>query len=402
MLRSGRAMHVSHLRLTNFRNYRALDAALPPGLVLLVGENGQGKTNLLEALFYLSTSKSPRTSRDAELVGWHTPPGEARVARAEGVVQRSDGEVTLDIIVMAKGDSSGELPPADDDADVFVAATAGVQKRIRVNGVPRRAMDLLGHFPVTLFRPEDVDLITGGPALRRRSLDILLSQLDPRYPRALSRYGRTVTQRNALLRRIAERSATADQLPVWDELLVKDGAFLLAERWHAVTHLSPLAEAAHLTLSGGRDRLAMAYQCTALRHAAEPPQDVAELLRERLQGSVRRDVALGQTTIGPHRDDVSLLIHGAPAADYASRGQQRTVALSWRLAEAEYLRQAGTEPPVVLLDDVLSELDAGRRSAVMTAMTAFPQVFLTTTGAELSGDGLEPAAAFHVDRGQLN
>jgi DNA replication and repair protein RecF len=189
---------------------------------------------------------------------------------------------------------------------------------------------------------------------------------------------------------------------VWDDLLVRDGAFLLAERWQAVTRLSPLAEAAHLTLSGGRDRLAMTYQCTALPDAATPPSDVAGLLRERLQASVRRDVALGQTTVGPHRDDVALLIHGAPAADYASRGQQRTVALSWRLAEAEYLRQAGTEPPVVLLDDVLSELDAHRRGAVMTAMTGFPQVFLTSTGTELSGDSLQPTATFHVERGELS
>lgn len=395
-------MHVSRLRLTNFRNYRSVDAELPPGLVLLMGENAQGKTNLLEAMFYLSTSRSPRTSRDAELIAWNTPVGEAAVARAEATVQRASGTVTLDITVMARGEP--RQTEAADEADVFVAAAPGANKRIRVNGVARRAMDLLGNFPVALFRPEDVDLVAGAPAIRRRSLDILLSQLDPRYPRSLQKYGRAVTQRNHLLRRISERAATADQLGPWDDLLVREGAFLLEQRIAALSKLSAMAEQAHGGLSGERDRLSMAYQPTAVPTDAGLLPDLAsigEAFHAGLARSLPKDIALGQTTVGPHRDDVSLLINGAPAADYASRGQQRTVALSWRLAEAEYLRAASAEPPVVLLDDVLSELDAGRRAAVMSSMSPFQQVFLTTTGSELGSDRLPAAAVFEVMRGEL-
>ncbi len=395
-------MHVTRLRLTNFRNYRLLELEPPPGLVLLVGENAQGKTNLLEAMFYLSTSRSPRTTRDAELVAWQVPEGDQRVARAEATVMRAHGRITLDVTVMAKADARPSPPSPDDDAGDFVAAAPGAQKRIRVNGVPKRAMDLLGNFPVALFRPEDVELVTAAPAVRRRSVDILISQLEPRYPRALQRYARAVTQRNHLLKQMQDHNVGHEQLAPWDDLLVRDGVYIIAERLRALARLSPLAAEAHEAISGSRDRLTMQYRPTAA--APDPSQDAAALdaaFREALAAALRRDVAMGQTTVGPHRDDVALLINGAPAGDYGSRGQQRTAALGWRLAEAAYLREVSHEPPVVLLDDVLSELDALRREAVLEAMAPFDQVFLTTTGAELSGTAMRPAVVFTIHRGAL-
>jgi DNA replication and repair protein RecF len=394
-------MHVTRLKLTNFRNYRALDLAPPPGLVVLVGDNAQGKTNLLEALFYLSTSRSPRTSRDAELIGWQAAESEQRVARAEATVQRRDRTVTLDITVMGRGQPAAAADA--DDSGIFVAPAPGTQKRIRVNGVPRRAIDLLGNLPVALFRPEDVDLVSGAPAARRRSLDILISQVEPRYPRALQRYARTLTQRNHLLRRIAERGATVGELEPWNDLLVRDGALVIAERLRTLARLSPLSGQAHGLLSNARDRLTMAYEPAAgpALEALIDTEAAAATFLSGLEAATPRDVAIGQTTVGPHRDDVTLLINGAPAASYGSRGQQRTIALSWRLAEAEYLREAGGEAPVVLLDDVLSELDTGRRAAVLRAMAGFDQVFLTTTGAELTGAALAPAAVYRVHQGAL-
>lgn len=392
-------MYLSRLRLTNFRNYASLDLTPPPGLVVLVGENAQGKTNLLEAVFFVATSRSPRTARDAEVIAWQAPGDGPRVARVEATVQRADRTVTLDVTVMERPGGSGRPPPArEDDEEAFVAATPGALKRIRINGVPKRAMDLLGHLPVALFRPEDVDLVSGPPANRRRTLDILLAQLDPRYPRALQRYARAVAQRNHLLRRVSERRASADQLAPWDELLAKEGSYLVQQRLAALERLSPLAAAAHTTLSGGRDRLTMGYAVAAgggTAAATEPG------FRAALAAALHRDLALGQTTVGPHRDDVTLLINGAPAAGYGSRGQQRSIALAWRLAEASYLRERAHEPPVVLLDDVLSELDEHRRQAVVSAMEGFEQVFLTTTGVELGPLGRRAAASWRVVAGTL-
>jgi DNA replication and repair protein RecF len=395
-------MHVSHLRLTNFRNYRSLELTPPPGLVLLVGENAQGKTNLLEAMFYLSTSRSPRTTRDAELVAWQVPEGDLRVARAEATVVRAAGSVTLDVTVMAKVSTRTSVPAQtpEEDAGDFVAAAPGAQKRIRVNGVPRRAMDLLGNFPVALFRPEDVDLVAGPPSVRRRSVDILISQLEPRYPRALQRYARAVTQRNHLLKQMQDRRIGPEELAPWDDLLVRDGVLVIAERSRALNRLSPLAAEAHTQISGSRDVLSMQYRPTAA--TTDATDDALEpAFRAALAAALRRDIAIGQTTVGPHRDDVALLINGAPAGDYGSRGQQRTAALAWRLAEAAYLHEVSHEPPVVLLDDVLSELDALRREAVLQAMAPFDQVFLTTTGAELGGTTLRSAAVYTVHRGAL-
>lgn len=395
-------MHVSHLRLTNFRNYRSMELTPPPGLVLLVGENAQGKTNLLEAMFYLSTSRSPRTTRDAELVAWQVPEGDLRVARAEATVVRAAGSVTLDVTVMARVSTRTNVPAQtpEEDAGDFVAAAPGAQKRIRVNGVPKRAMDLLGNFPVALFRPEDVDLVAGAPSVRRRSVDILISQVEPRYPRALQRFARAVTQRNHLLKQMQDRRIGPEELAPWDDLLVRDGVMVIAERLRALHRLSPLAAEAHTLISGSRDRLSMQYRPTAA--TTDTTDDALEpAFRAALAAALRRDVATGQTTVGPHRDDVALLINGAPAGDYGSRGQQRTAALAWRLAEAAYLHEVSHEPPVVLLDDVLSELDALRREAVLQAMASFDQVFLTTTGAELGGTTLRPAAVYTVHRGAL-
>lgn len=359
-------MYVSRVSLVNFRNYASLDLALPPGLILLQGDNAQGKSNFLEAVFYLATSRSPRTNTDADLIGPHAADYAPGVARLSAQVCRTGGETNLEI------------------------ALSGPRKQIKVNGVPRRAIDLLGALRVVLFRPEDLDLVNGPPAGRRRALDILLSQLDPAYPRALQRYNRVLLQRNHLLRRIAEGDAKQDELTVWDEPLIEHASLLMNRRGDAVERLSLVVAGAYREISDEQEELACSYTDSARGD-----------LRTRLAEALRKDIALGQTTAGPHRDDLDFQIAGRPAASFASRGQQRSAVLAWKQAEGQYLREQTGEDPVLLLDDVLSELDHRRRRAVMGTAGSYQQVILTMTGAELGEMPLRPAAWFRAEAGTL-
>ena len=217
------------------------------------------------------------------------------------------------------------------------------------------------------------------------------------------RYSRALVQRNHLLRRIADRRASLDQLAPWDEVLAKEGAFLLDQRRSALAQLARLASAAQAPLSGHREELTAAYAATVALPGT--PNGAGETQVQsflaRLAAVRSRDVALKQTTIGPHRDDLNLLVNGVPAAAYGSRGQQRTLALAWKLAEAEYLRQSTGQDPVLLLDDVFSELDTHRRGYVLEAARGYEQVFVTTTGAELGGQPVPSDARFLVRAGTL-
>ncbi|HLC30269.1 MAG TPA: DNA replication/repair protein RecF [Dehalococcoidia bacterium] len=398
-------MYITHVALANFRTYRKLEHELPPGLVLIHGANAQGKTNFLEALYVLATSRSPRTTKDRELISWNVPEHEAPVAHLSARLRHAAGEAAVEIFIVGKPDhGQTKLASPEEELDRFLAPASGVQKRIRVNGVLRRAVDLLGTLRVVLFRPEDLELVSGPPAGRRRALDILLSQLDGHYTRTLQRYGRILLQRNHLLRRLAEGRASPDELDPWDESLCREGAYLLATRYRALDRLTQLATECHAPLGGGQEDLETHYQSTVhLDEAASPPEVevLSAAFREQLRSWRRRETMLGQTIIGPHRDDLALLVNGAAAATYGSRGQQRTVALAWKLAEARYQREVSGEDPVVLLDDVLSELDTERRRSVLEAVKGYQQVFLTTTSAELPSAAPLPAASFLVRDGQL-
>ncbi len=399
-------MRVTELSLANFRNYHAVNVKdIPGGFVVLQGDNAQGKTNLLEALFLLATSRSPRARRDGELIAWDTPQDGTAATRLFGRIQRSDGAVAIELLLMGRPEAGpSAAPDATEDEMPVPAAQSGVQRRLRINGAPKRALDLLGNLTVALFRPEDLELITGPPSGRRRAIDILLSQVDPRYPRSLQRYGRALIQRNHLLRRIADHRAAPDELAPWDETLAKEGAFILERRRSALDRLAQLAAAAHRPLSGHREELTAGYAATVplSGHAADGLGEApSQQFLARLAQVRPRDIALGQTTVGPHRDDLTLQVNGAPVAAYGSRGQQRTLALAWKLAEAEYLRETTAQDPVLLLDDVFSELDAHRRGCVLDVAQVYEQVFVTTTGAELSGQAVPANARFLVRAGTL-
>lgn len=394
-------MRLTELGLTHFRNYRALTLpAIPPGFLLVQGENAQGKTNLLEAIYTLGTTRSPRTRRDSELIAWDIPQDGTAATRIVGTIQSRQRTATLELVLA--GHPEPVLTQASDAAAEFVMSPQrGARRRLLLNGVAKRPLDWLGSLTVVLFRPEDLDLITGAPAARRRLLDILLSQTDRTYARTLQRYTRALVQRNHLLRRIAERRAGADELNPWDEVVAREGGPLLERRALAVDRLSGLAAAFLAPLSGDRDRLTAAYVATAATTEEAVTAAGPDALLARLRSVRPRDLALGQTTVGPHRDDIAFAINGAPAAAFGSRGQQRTLGLAWKLAEAGYLREVGGEDPVLLLDDVFSELDERRRRLVQAVVAGYEQVFATTTGAEALGDAPAPSARFEVRQGAV-
>jgi len=390
-------VRVTHLSLANFRSYARLELDLPPGVVLLVGENAQGKTNLLEALYILATTRSPRASSETELIRRAVQHDPLVAARIVGVAERAAGRVQVEVAVARREGPAGEGGRALHAA-----------KRLRVNGVPHRAADVIGRILAVLFTSTDIDLITGPPAGRRRYLDITVSQVDHAYLRGLQRYNHVLQQRNSLLRQINEGRARPDQLAPWDEELVAQGSTVISTRMAAVAELSTNAGALHARLSGGREQLSLTY-LPKLGGGPEQPPDGADLptlqehFRDGLQRRRPREVAAGLSLIGPHRDDIRFDLDGDLVATFGSRAQQRTVALAIRLAEAAYLQARAQEAPILLLDDILSELDERRRAAVLDTIAEAEQALITTADLDRFTAGfLQGATVYRVADGTVH
>ena len=380
-------MRLSQLSLHNFRNYVRLDLELPAGVILLVGDNAQGKTNLLESVYYLATSRSPHASADRELVNWLAVEQEPLpYARLVGTVARGGSNLTIEITLTRQQNHGNRY-----------------RKQIRLNGVSKRAMDLLGQLNVVLFLPEDIALVFGSPSRRRRYLDAALCQIDPAYCRSLSRYNQIVTQRNALLRDLRERGGDPSQLVFWDQRLVEHGAYLVARRQAALVTLDELALAIHEELTEGAERLHLRYVPSVELEPELELDEIAATFLSQVQGLRQREVPAGMTLVGPHRDEVRFLINDVDAGVYGSRGQQRTAALALKLAEVDLMRRETGEYPVLLLDDVLSELDAHRRQYLLRYLDNGPQQAVITTADfySLPDPFLQNCRLWRVEMGRL-
>jgi DNA replication and repair protein RecF len=329
------------------------------GPQLVWGPNAAGKTSLLEAIVLLAWGRSHRTSTDGELVRWGRG-----LARVEARVGRSG------------------TPPEDRDAlEVALVRTPGgsVRKRIRVNGVARRAAALTGVLRTVLFAPEEMLLVAGTPSLRREALDRIAGQRSPAYARDLAAYGRALQQRNGLLRLIRDEQATRAELRFWDAALLDAGAAVREERHRLLEDMARPLAAAHAEIApeeAASESLDLAYSTNAPQH---PGETVREALARRLADTADKEVWNGSTLVGPHRDDVVFQMTGRPLASFASRGQQRTAILAFKLAEVDLLTALDGRPPLLLLDDVFSELDPERRSHLVRRIAALPQAFVTTT-----------------------
>jgi DNA replication and repair protein RecF len=371
-------MNLKDLTLHQFRNYEHQSLTFGPGVNILIGENAQGKTNVIEAIHCLALGKSHRTNKDADLIQWNA--AEAFIQATVAYDHYSDRTLRIDF--------------------------TGSGKRARVSGVPQTKMtDYIGHLQIVLFAPEDLQLVKGGPAVRRRFLDMELGQTQPTYLYHLTRYTRALQQRNSLLR-------SADHLdPVFldafDEQLVEHGTEILLRRLAFVDQMRTYARQIHSTISDHREELDLTYSTTvrtgersALDAVREDRAQAAEVFRDALARRRQNDLHLRYTSVGPHRDDLVFALNGQPVQSFASQGQQRTIALSVRLAEIDFIRGEVGEYPVLLLDDVLSELDDSRQRNLVLSMSAKVQTVLTTTSLfhlehELGGT----ARLFHVQSG---
>ena len=382
-------MYVSHLSLTNFRNYHNLEIDLPEGLLVFSGGNGQGKSNLLEALYLLSIAKAYRANGDREAIS-RTAEEDRGHAQVVGVVRRERDRVRILVDMALEGSwDDGERPPH-------------LRKEVRVDGIHVSAADLVGAVNAVLFDAEDIRLVTGAPSTRRRFLDILICQLDRVYLRSLQRYQKVVYQRNHLLRQIRERKSRAGELDFWNEALVEDGVYLMLRRHRTVEELRSMLVELYAELTETGEEMSIEY---APGVPVERPEE-AEVKRSfelAIRQGADREIALGATQSGPHRDDLRLTLGGMEAGIYASRGQARTLAVALKLVEGMLLERERGESPVLLLDDVLSELDEARRRLLLERVSRSQQVIVSTTDVDrIDASYLARAVGFRVERGSIS
>jgi len=369
---------IVRLRVHCFRNYSETTVRFGPGLNVIHGQNAQGKTNLLEAIATLALTRSPRTSTSGDLLLWGQD-----AALAEAEVARPPADVTLGLRF---------------DRD---PASGRVTRTARIDGKPRPARSVLGVCPVVLFWPEDLALVRGGPEGRRRFLDVILAQTDPQATDHMARYRRVLEQRNALLHRMRLGGGGHDALNSFTAELARHGAWLALARSRLLTMLAPLAEASLHELSGEREHIALRY---AAAHTAAMASDVAAAERsllDALHAHAAEELARGITVAGPHRDDIAIDLDGRAARGTASQGQQRSIVLACKLAEVRYVQETAGVAPVILLDDVLSELDHGRRQRLLALLAGDGrhQVLVTTTEPLAEAGGFAHVLHHHVSAG---
>jgi DNA replication and repair protein RecF len=364
------------LKLFQFRNFLELDWQPHPKANLLVGSNAQGKTNLLESIFLLGTTKSFRQAKDDEIIMQDKPE-----SKAQAVVFQEQAQVEREVEVLLRRED---------------------KKTVRLNGKPvSRHSEILGNLSVVLFTPEDLQLVKAGPAARRAYLDLEISQASATYLKALQIYHRTLRQRNAALKWLAEGRNSSQTVEAFEEELIQSGCQILKERLRAVRQLAPLAAEAQRLVSGEKEILSLRYVSSLDLSGREDlaQADLPAMFKRRLREMAREEVARRATLVGPHRDDLEILIQARPARAFGSQGQQRTAALALKLAEVAYLRGCLGENPVLLLDDVFSELDSRRKQALLDLLDTNVQTFLTS--AQPDPPGLAPGLCLEIKDGRL-
>ncbi len=394
-------MIIEHLSLTNFRNYARLELSLPKQPILLHGANAQGKTSLLEALYYVATSKSPYTTSDRQLIHWRTEDDPLPYARIVAEINDEQAYAINRIEI------------------TLMVENGRYRKVIKLNGVDKRVMDVVGLVNVVLFLPQDLSLVDGAPADRRRFMDTTLAQVDRDYNAALDTYEKILPQRNALLRRIAENHGSPDELAYWDAQLISAGSIIVSGRQKFLRELEISAQRAHGDLTGNKETLTLQYQPSFTPSAEEggqmsfgvlgldlhrelTPEQIAPQFEEQLRLEQRESIQRGVTLSGPHRDELRLLINTRDAGLYGSRGQARTAVMALKLAELDWMKARTGKQPILLLDEVIAELDASRRAYLLSRIQDDTQTLLTTTEMEIfTPKFLSRAAVWEVEDGKI-
>lgn len=407
-------MQITHLSLTSFRNYGRLEIDFPAGATLLYGDNAQGKTNLLEAIFYMATTRSPQAETDHHLINWEATQTEEPVivARLVAHVMTNEGrrEIEMRLIQEAKGGRGN--------------GRYSFRREALVNRRKVRLMDLLGNLRVVLFLPQDIQLITGSPSQRRRYLDITLCQIDPIYCRALSQYNKILEQRNALLRQLAEGVGNRDTLPIYTERLVQTGAQVFARRARFIENMGREAKRIHYeSLTDGDESIHIGYlpqlDSTLSRRSGDIDElaeigawlqvddvdeaQIAAQFAQALADAHTTEITRGTTTVGPHRDDWRFWVNNRSLNSYGSRGQQRSAILALKMAEINWMTATTEEQPILLLDEVVAELDEHRRASLLQAVQESQQAILTATDPGMFTETfLRTANKVRVENGRIS
>jgi len=397
-------MILHHLSLSNFRNFARLDVAIPARRILLLGGNAQGKTSVLEAVYFLAAFASFQTHTDRQLVNFVEARNTLAVTRLVGEYSRHGVAHRLEVrLIVEPTGSNGQR----------------LRKEILLDGVKKQPNDVIGHFNAVIFIPQMSQVVEGGPEERRRYLNMALSQAVPSYAGVLAEYGQALSQRNALLKALSENGADAGQLQVWDETLARHGARIISWRVGAVQQIERLGARIHHELTHGREILRLHYQpaydplpapsgqlgmklTTELDRSSIPVEEIQRGFMARLVAVRSEEIARGMTIIGPHRDDLRFLGNGVDLGEYGSRGQMRTTLLSLKLAEVAWMKERTGEWPVTLLDEVMAELDPQRRRDLLVYVEQSEQVLLTATDAGMfTSDFLARAEVWNVVEGSL-
>jgi len=397
-------MHLTHLSLTNFRSFARLDMEIPRRVVLLTGNNAQGKTSILEAVYFLAAFTSFQTHTDRQLVNFVEAKKELAVGRLTAEYVRGTAKHRLEIRLVIEG--------------VGVNGQR-MRKEVLLDGVKRPMAEVIGCFNAVIFVPQMVQIIEGGPEERRRYLNLALAQTIPGFARSLSEYGDALSQRNALLKQLGERGGDQTQLDFWDETLTRAGAAILLYRIEAVQEIEKLAARIHRDLTHGTDVLRVHYlpaydplpapegqmalrMTTPVKRTGIGEEEIRRGFAAALKGARAEEINRGVTTLGPHRDDLRFLVDGIDLGDYGSRGQIRTVLLALKLAEIEWMRSKTGQNPVLLLDEVLAELDIQHRADLLAYLENTDQALLTTTDLHLFPPGFcDKAKVWQVGSGKV-
>jgi DNA replication and repair protein RecF len=399
-------MFLKHLSLTNFRNFTRLDVDIPRRVVVLAGANAQGKTSMLEAIYFLAAFTSFQTHVDRQVINFH----EARkntlaVTRLVADYQRGKGRHRIEarLILEPTGVLNGQR----------------LRKEILLDGVKKSVNDVIGHFNAVIFVPQMSQIIEGAPDDRRRYINLALAQSTPAYARVLGEYNQALTQRNALLKALNENGGSRDQLEAWDDALTRLGSQIILWRIRAVQQIERLASRVHHELTHGSEILRLSYEPafdplpkpngqfglkidTIVDRSRLELDEIQDGFRTRLRELRAEEIARGVTTIGPHRDELRFLANEIDLGNYGSRGQVRTALLSLKLAEVNWMKERTGEWPVILLDEVMAELDLQRRADLLKYVGESEQVLFTTTDLNLFAPGfVEKAEVWKVESGRV-
>lgn len=368
-------MYVQQLSLENYRNYTKLDISFNDKINVIIGENAQGKTNLMESIYVLAFSKSHRTSKDKELIQW-----DKNYGKIEGRVQKKNANLPLEIVISNKG------------------------KRAKVNHLEQRKLsDYIGALNIVMFSPEDLSLVKGSPQIRRRFIDMEIGQIQPVYLYHLAQYFKILKQRNHMLKQLQMRK-TKDRtlLQVLTDQLVEHASVIVERRFIFLERLNKWANEIHVGISRGLEQLEIQYQSSVDVSSNDSQEKILSSYHEIFHQSMEKEIERGTTLYGPHRDDLLFYVNGKNVQTFGSQGQQRTTALSLKLAEIELIYQEIGDYPVLLLDDVLSELDDYRQSHLLDTIEGKVQTFVTTTSVDgIRHHTLEKAEIIRIVNGEI-